>query len=56
MLVTGCGCLAVHSFMARFHGTVRLMLARNLTHLEILFGKSYCKNLNVNNCSFKGLL
>ena len=39
MLVTGCGSLAVHSFMARFHGTVQLMLARNLTHQEILFGK-----------------
>ena len=39
MLVTGCGCLAVHSFMGRFRGTALLMLARNLTHLEILFGK-----------------
>ena len=52
MLVTGCGCLAVHSFMDRYHGTVRLMLARNLTHLDIIFGKFYFKNLNVSDCSY----
>ena len=39
MLVTGCGCLAVHSSMAKFRGIVLLMLERSLTHLEILFGK-----------------
>ena len=35
MLETGFGCLAVLSFMDRFHGIVQLTLARESTHQEI---------------------
>lgn len=38
MLAIGCGCLAVHFVMGKFHGTVQLMLAERWTHQEISSG------------------
>lgn len=38
MLAIGCGCLAVHFVMGKFHGTVQLMLVERWTHQEISSG------------------
>lgn len=47
MLAIGCGCLAVHFVMGKFHGTVQLMLEERWTHQEISSGTSTSSIFNI---------